>query len=190
MNTQIEIVNTARELQAGYRRIYDKTVDPRDADAIFFWSALFKLFKLLDSELTKTTKDSMNQQNEPTFHVDPSGLPNALVVPESQRLAGMNMGGAYERIAELEAKLKIATENVSQAVKERDEAMHVAGVACQDLADTEGELEQAVKERDELRERLAAAEAVCELLAKSYLVLPGELDRDLLKKWQEFKEKQ
>ena len=60
----------------------------------------------------------------------------------------MEHQNAFERIAELEAKLVIATENAVQAVKERDEAMHVAGVACQDLAETETELEQVTKERD------------------------------------------
>jgi len=80
--------------------------------------------------------------------------------------------------------------NYTQALKERNAL--------------QAQLEQVTKERDlavihckakqdvadEILARLAAAEAVCELLASSYLVLPGQLDRDLLKKWKELKEKQ
>lgn len=115
----------------------------------------------------------------------------------------MNQQNAFDRIAELEAKLKIATENAAQAVKERDETLNTLqekdkrllaktseleqwkaeaykwrrirtpthGTCCtcqgcgqshEDCKCSEEELEdalnQACKERDELRERLVQAE--------------------------------
>lgn len=42
---------------------------------------------------------------------------------------------------------------------------------------------------DQALERLAAAEAVCQLLEKSYLVLPGGLERALLRHWKSIKDK-
>mgnify|MGYP001223845025 CR=1 FL=1 len=87
------------------------------------------------------------------------------------------------KVKELEGKLKIATENCAQAVKERDEAMHVAGVACQDLADTECELET-------LGTRLAAAEAVCLYLMGWLLMEPNSRIKELLNQWIEIRDQQ
>lgn len=76
------------------------------------------------------------------------------------------------RVEELEGKLKIATENCAQAVKERDLLQ-----------------KEVFNLNDRHDERLAAAEAVCErvdsLLTPSF---DATMD-DLLSKWLKLKEK-
>lgn len=85
--------------------------------------------------------------------------------------ATMNQQNAFARIAELEAKLKIATENCEQAVKERD-------LLQKEVFDL----------NDRHDARLAAAEAVCELVDKR---LPPSFDPkmdNLIAKWMNLKE--
>lgn len=54
----------------------------------------------------------------------------------------MNQQNAFDRIAELEAKLKIATENAAQAVKERDETLNTLQEKDKRLLAKTSELEQ------------------------------------------------
>lgn len=136
----------------------------------------------------------MNQQNDPQFYVEPTGLPNALVVPDSVRHAGMSpgdVGHLRDRVAELEAKLAIATENAAQAVKERDELLVKWYSTRADFIDAKyGNADENEGEPEKLRERLAAAEAVCELVDERLTPSFDPKMDDLIARWMKLKEAQ
>lgn len=92
----------------------------------------------------------------------------------------MNQQNAFNRIAELEAKLAIATENAAQAAKERDRALaKLADMRTYTLHDS----------NSALLDRLAAAEAVCELVDERLTPSFDPKMDDLIGKWMAIKDK-